>query len=62
MISGAVGRTAGRVLIDGSPVRFRNPNDAGAMGIATVHHNLALVGAYATSRQICSSGGNRQPA
>ncbi len=44
IISGAVAPTTGRLLIDGSAVRFRNPNDASEVGIATVYQNLALVG------------------
>jgi fructose transport system ATP-binding protein len=44
IISGAVSPTTGRLLIDGSVVKFRNPNDASAVGIATVYQNLALVG------------------
>ena len=44
IISGAVSPTTGRLLIDGSAVKFRNPNDASAVGIATVYQNLALVG------------------
>ena len=44
IISGAVAPTTGHLLLDGNPVRFRTPNDASEVGIATVFQNLALVG------------------
>ena len=41
-ITGVEQPTAGEVLIDGQPVRFKAPTDARAHGIETVYQNLAL--------------------
>ena len=40
--SGAVIPDRGDILLDGEKVRFREPNDAQAVGIQTVYQNLAL--------------------
>jgi simple sugar transport system ATP-binding protein len=42
-ISGIHKQDAGRILFEGEPVSFRNPEDAREAGIETVHQNLALV-------------------
>jgi ABC-type sugar transport system ATPase subunit len=39
----AVQPDAGLVVVDGTPVTLRNPNDANALGIAVVYQDLALV-------------------
>jgi simple sugar transport system ATP-binding protein len=42
VLSGVTPPTAGRLLLDGRPVRFRSPRDARAAGIATLYQDLAL--------------------
>ena len=42
-ISGVHRPDAGTITFDGTPVHFRNPEDAREAGIETVHQNLALV-------------------
>jgi len=42
VISGIHGADSGRILFDGRPVRIARPNDAVALGIQTVHQDLAL--------------------
>jgi len=42
-MSGIHRQDAGRILFEGEPVSFRNPEDAREAGIETVHQNLALV-------------------
>jgi simple sugar transport system ATP-binding protein len=42
-ISGIHKQDSGRILFEGEPVSFRNPEDAREAGIETVHQNLALV-------------------
>jgi D-xylose transport system ATP-binding protein len=41
-LSGADPLNSGRILIDGHPVRIRNPRDARALGIETLYQDLAL--------------------
>jgi fructose transport system ATP-binding protein len=41
-LTGAVIPDAGEILLDGQPVRFRNPQDARRQGIETVYQDLAL--------------------
>ena len=41
-LSGAVIPDSGEILLDGNPVRFRNPMDARAAGIETVYQTLAV--------------------
>lgn len=43
IIAGVYQPDAGTIRVDGSPVTFRNPRDAMALGIATVYQTLALV-------------------
>lgn len=43
ILCGAVQPDAGLVVVDGTPVTLRNPNDANALGIAVVYQDLALV-------------------
>jgi ABC-type sugar transport system ATPase subunit len=43
MISGIHRPTEGRVVYDGEPVRFSNPNEARERGIETVYQGLALM-------------------
>jgi D-xylose transport system ATP-binding protein len=42
VIAGIHTADAGRVVFNGEPVRISNPNDAVALGIATVYQDLAL--------------------
>jgi simple sugar transport system ATP-binding protein len=42
LIAGIDRQQTGELLVDGAPVRFRNPAQARAAGIETVHQNLAL--------------------
>ncbi|SDT71860.1 ATP-binding cassette domain-containing protein [Actinoplanes derwentensis] len=41
-LSGAIVPDRGEILLDGQPVRFRNPMDARAAGIETVYQTLAV--------------------
>jgi fructose transport system ATP-binding protein len=43
IMSGAILPDDGQMLLDGNPVWFANPAQARALGIETVHQNLALV-------------------
>ncbi len=43
IFSGAVQPTRGQILVDGRPVRLRNPREAFRQGIATVYQELSLV-------------------
>lgn len=43
IFSGAVEPTRGEILIDGTPMKFNDPSDAFAKGIATVYQELSLV-------------------
>jgi ABC-type sugar transport system ATPase subunit len=42
MLSGDVGRTGGRVLLNGEELELRNPHDALAAGIVTIYQDLAV--------------------
>ncbi|MGD8278472.1 MAG: ATP-binding cassette domain-containing protein [Gemmatimonadota bacterium] len=42
VLSGVIPPSAGRLLLDGAPARFRSPRDARAAGIATLFQDLAL--------------------
>jgi fructose transport system ATP-binding protein len=41
-LTGAIQPDAGEILLDGAPVRFRNPQDARRHGIETVYQDLAV--------------------
>lgn len=43
MTAGAAEPTAGEILLDGQPLVMRNPQDAFAAGIVTVHQELSLI-------------------
>jgi ABC-type sugar transport system ATPase subunit len=43
ILSGAVARDAGEILIAGEPVELASPRDAQAAGVRTVHQELSLV-------------------
>ena len=43
MLSGAVIPDRGTVVVDGSPVKLRSPNDARSVGIETIYQDLALL-------------------
>jgi ribose transport system ATP-binding protein len=43
VLAGIERPTAGRVLLDGTPLDLRSPRDAFARGIATVHQELSLI-------------------
>jgi erythritol transport system ATP-binding protein len=42
ILSGAETPTSGRILLDGSPVEFKSPRDAMALGIGIIHQELSL--------------------
>lgn len=42
-VSGGIDPDDGQILVDGEPVEIDSPDDARALGIETVHQNLALV-------------------
>lgn len=42
IISGAMSRDDGQVIVDGSPAQLDSPRDARALGIETIHQTLAL--------------------
>src|SRR5436309_9999227 len=43
ILSGACGRDAGEILIEGQPVELRTPRDAQALGISTIYQEFNLV-------------------
>src|SRR4030081_1095109 len=43
ILSGACGRDAGEILIDGQPVALDAPRDAQALGISTIYQEFNLV-------------------
>ena len=43
MIAGATQPTSGEMVLDGRPLALRNPHDAFAAGIVTVHQELSLI-------------------
>lgn len=51
-LSGALVPDAGMVLVDGRPVRFRNPQDARKVGIETVYQVLAVAPALDISSNL----------
>ncbi len=53
ILSGVLAPDAGLLLVDGKPVRFRNPADALAMGIAAAYQDLALVPILPIYRNFC---------
>ena len=42
ILSGVYGATTGKVMVDGTPVRFNSPSDAHAIGIETVYQDLSV--------------------
>ena len=44
---------AGAVLIDGSPVHFRSPRDAGRAGVGMVHQELAFCPELSVAENLC---------
>jgi len=42
LVAGSLRPDAGRMLLDGAPVRWRSPRDARAAGVAMVHQELAM--------------------
>lgn len=50
IMSGVYQPTAGRILLDGEPVRFRSPRDAQDRGIATVHQDVGTFPLMSMSR------------
>ncbi len=44
IISGVLQPDGGEILLDGRPIRVRNPHEARALGIETVYQDLALAG------------------
>jgi fructose transport system ATP-binding protein len=51
-LSGALIPDEGQILVDGTQVQFRSPNDARAYGIETVYQDLALAPALDISENI----------
>jgi len=43
ILSGVYPPTGGRILLEGTEVRFRSPREARVAGIATVHQNLGVI-------------------
>lgn len=52
MLYGILEPTAGEILIDGAPVRFRSPADAIAAGIGMVHQHFKLVGPFSVADNV----------
>lgn len=50
IMSGVYQPTAGRILLDGQPIRFRSPRDAQDRGIATVHQDVGTFPLMSMSR------------
>lgn len=49
-MSGVYKPTAGEILFEGTPMRFEDPRDAIAAGIATVYQDLAMIPLMSVSR------------
>jgi simple sugar transport system ATP-binding protein len=49
-MSGVHKPTSGEILFEGKPMRFEDPRDAIAAGIATVHQHLAMIPLMSVSR------------
>lgn len=60
-LSGALIPDEGQILVDGTPVQFRSPNDARAYGIETVYQDLALAPALDISENIFLGREIRRP-
>ncbi len=60
-LSGALIPDEGEILIDGTVVHFRNPNDARRFGIETVYQDLALAPALNISENIFLGRELRRP-
>ena len=56
ILSGAAAPTAGRIMLDGTPIRFRFPADALARGIATTYQDLALAPRLSIAQNIFMGG------
>ncbi|WP_194819647.1 ABC transporter ATP-binding protein [Nocardia sp. XZ_19_385] len=52
MLYGILEPTAGQILIDDAPVRFRSPGDAIAAGIGMVHQHFKLVGPFSVADNV----------
>jgi len=58
VLAGVYQPEAGKIILDGAPVRFRNPHDAIARGISVVFQELSLVPGLSIAENIFA---NRQP-
>jgi ABC-type sugar transport system ATPase subunit len=56
ILSGAALPSAGSILLEGAPVRFRSPADALARGIATTYQDLALAPRLSIAQNIFMGG------
>jgi simple sugar transport system ATP-binding protein len=56
ILSGAASPSAGQIVLDGAPVRFRSPADALARGIATTYQDLALAPRLSIAQNIFMGG------
>jgi ABC-type sugar transport system ATPase subunit len=56
LLSGAQPPSAGTILLDGSPRRFRSPADALAAGIATIYQDLALAPRLSIAQNLFMGG------
>ena len=52
IVSGALGKDAGRILVDGRPVEIAGPRHARELGIAIIHQELRLVPALSAAENI----------
>ncbi|MFC9897418.1 ABC transporter ATP-binding protein [Nocardia sp. NPDC127579] len=52
MLYGILEPSAGEILIDDAPVRFRSPGDAIAAGIGMVHQHFKLVGPFSVADNV----------
>lgn len=52
IVAGAIQADRGEIMVRGRSMQFHKPDDAFAAGIATVHQNLALVGARSIAENL----------
>ena len=60
-LSGATVPDAGEIVLDGRPIRFRNPMDARKVGIETVYQDLAVAPAMSISENLFLGRELRRP-
>jgi ABC-type uncharacterized transport system ATPase subunit len=52
ILAGLVSPDAGKIVLDGAPVRFANPRDATAVGVGMVHQHFKLIGALTVRENV----------